>query len=202
VEANPSADTKLKMVRSKSGEVTVWARMSGRDRKLVSFRLHRTKKGGETGTEPHAAANPSRRVRQVAFEPDARARAMLRGVEISEADLDTSGGAFDLAQVQKLLHGVSRQSIDKRVREKSLLAVPVAGRRRRYPTVQFNRDGTVVRGLPEVLKALNFESPWATLNYLVNPDDRLGNRRPIDVLRRGDIRLVLESARRVDEQGA
>jgi hypothetical protein len=136
-----------------------------------------------------------------AFEPDARARAMLRGVEIAESDLAAAGGAFDLQQLQRLLHGLSRQRIERRVREGTLLAVVGPSNRRRYPTIQFNRDGTVVEGLKEVRDALNFESPWSVLNFLVHPDDRLNNRRPIDLLRAGDIAPVLESARRVGVQG-
>ena len=61
---------------------------------------------------------------KLAFEPDARSRAILRGVQIAEADLRASGGAFDLQAVRTLLRGVSRQRIDKQVREGSLLAVP------------------------------------------------------------------------------
>src|SRR5260221_194590 len=57
-----------------------------------------------------------------AFAPGARAKAMLRGLEIAQADLRASGGSYSLDQVRQLLHGVSRQSVDKRVREGSLLA--------------------------------------------------------------------------------
>ena len=50
--------------------------------------------------------------------------------------------------------------------------------------------------------ALDYSSPWAVLNFLVNPDDNLNDERPIDVLRRGELNRVLESARRIDVQGA
>lgn len=155
----------------------------------------------EIDAEPASSGQPSP-VEASAFEPDARARAILRGKEISEADLRRNGGAYSLEQVQKLLGGVSRQSIEKRVREYSLLAVPGPSNRRRYPTIQFNGDGTVVQGLRDVLETLNFGSPWSALNFLVNADDRLDNARPIDLLRRGEIGLVVESARRMGEQGA
>ena len=136
-----------------------------------------------------------------AFEPDARARAMLRGVEIAESDLAAAGGAFDLQQLQRLLHGLSRQRIERRVKDGTLLAVTGPSNRRRYPTIQFNPDGTVVEGLKEVRDALNFVSPWSILNFLIHPDDRLDNRRPIDLLRAGSVAPVLESARRIGVQG-
>jgi len=137
-----------------------------------------------------------------AFEPDARARAILRGIENAEADLAEAGGAFELGEVQQLMGKVSRQRVERRVQEGSLLAVPGPSNRRRYPTLQFNADGSLVDGLCEVQRALAFSSPWSVLNFLVNPDDRLNGERPIDVLRRGNVDLVVESARRVGIQGA
>jgi hypothetical protein len=136
-----------------------------------------------------------------AFEPDARARAMLRGVDIAESDLAAAGGAYDLEQVKRLMHGLSRQRIERRVRDGSLLAVPGPSNRRRYPTIQFNSDGTIVEGLQAVRKALDFSSPWSMLSFLIHPDQRLQNQRPIDVLRQGSIASVVESARRVGVQG-
>ena len=151
-------------------------------------------------TPSHARQETS--VARTAFEPDARARALLRGIEIAESDLAAAGGAYDLAQVQRLMHGVSRQRIERRVQERTLLAVPGPSNRRRYPTFQFNPDGTVVDGLKAVQETLDFSSPWSVLSFLVNPDDHLNNERPIDVLRRGNVDLVLASARRVGVQGA
>ena len=98
--------------------------------------------------------------------------------------------------------GVSRQAVEKRVREGSLLAVPGPSNRRRFPTVQFTDDGEVVEGLREVRQALPFRNPWAVLNFLVNPDDRLGGRRPIDALKAGETDEVVEAARRIGQQGA
>jgi hypothetical protein len=136
-----------------------------------------------------------------AYEPDARARALLRGIRIAEADLHAAGGAFDLASVRALLHGVSRQRIDKQVSEGSLLAVPGPSNRRRYPTVQFQSDGSVVRGLKAVRSALPTQNPWAVLNFLVWPDDRLNGRAPIDVLKCGQVDAVVDAARSVGRQG-
>lgn len=137
-----------------------------------------------------------------AFEPDARSRAMLEGVRIAQQDLRDAGGAYDLDQVRTLLHGVSRQAIDKRVQDGSLLAVPGPSNRRSYPTLQFNRGGTVVPGLKAVREALQTSNSWAVLNFLSHPDARLGNRKPIELLKSGQIELVLEAARRHGEQGA
>ena len=140
-------------------------------------------------------------VNRAAFEPDARSRAILEGVRIAQRDLENAGGAYDLEQVRTLLRGISRQAIDKRVQEGALLAVPGPSNHRRYPTLQFNRDGSIVAGLKEVREALPVESAWAVLNFLTDPDDRLDGRKPIDLLRAGNVAQVVEAARLYGEPG-
>ncbi len=141
-------------------------------------------------------------ISDAAFAPGPRAKALIKGIEIAQEDLRSSGGAYDLEQVRKLLHDVSRQRVDKRVREGSLLAVPGPSNKRRYPTIQFMEDGTVVEGLQMVRIALPTKNDFAILNFLIHPDQRLGNRKPIDLLKAGEVNLVVEAARRVGEQGA
>ncbi|WP_293400318.1 hypothetical protein [Phenylobacterium sp.] len=92
--------------------------------------------------------------------------------------------------------------MDKRVHDGALLAVPGPSGHRHFPTIQFNRDGSVVDGLKGVQAALNFSSPWAVLNFLVNDNDRLGGRRPIDLLRDGKVEPVLVAAQSIGVQGA
>lgn len=147
---------------------------------------------GETFPEPARSA----------FEPDARAKVLALGLKQRHQDLRSAGGAFDLDEVRELMHGVTSQAVGKRVREGSLLAVPGPSNRRRYPTAQFMNDGTVVRGLKDVNKAFPSASPWMLLNFLVNPDTRLGESTPMDLLKRGEVDLVVEAARRVGQQGA
>ncbi|WP_407175371.1 hypothetical protein [Bradyrhizobium sp. STM 3562] len=141
-------------------------------------------------------------VNKEAFAPDARALAVLEGVRIAQEDLRRSGGAYDLDQVRTLMRGISRQAIDKRVQEGSLLAVPGPSNHRSFPTLQFNADGTVVEGLKSVHEALPTSNPWTVLNFLAQPDDRLNGRKPIDLLKEGKVELVVEAARRMAEQGA
>lgn len=161
----------------------------------------RLKPAAQVVTAGRAAAKKSV-INEAAFEPDARSRALVEGVRIAQRDLEEAGGAYDLDQVRTLMHGVSRQAVDKRVSEGSLLAVPGPSNRRAYPTLQFNRDGSIVLGLKEVRQALPTDNAWAILNFLARPDARLGGRKPIDVLKAGAIALVVEAARRYGEQGA
>src|SRR5262249_33549873 len=135
-----------------------------------------------------------------AYQPSARALALLRGKKISERDLKESGGSYTLQDVESLL-GISRQAVDKRVREDALLAVPGPHRRRRYPAVQFTGDGTLP-GLAEVLKSLPSANGWFRLNFLIRPDARLDGRRPIDLLKESKIAPVVAAAGAVGVQGA
>lgn len=136
-----------------------------------------------------------------AYEPDARGRAILRGIAYAHQDIQTAGGAYAVEDVRSLLGNVSRQAVDKRVTEGSLLAVPGPSGRRRFPTAQFNDDGSVVGGLKDVQAALGFTSRWAVLNFLVNPHDLLSHERPLDVLRRGEVARVVQAAERSGTQG-
>ncbi|MCC8957616.1 hypothetical protein H8B02_30550 [Bradyrhizobium sp. Pear77] len=141
-------------------------------------------------------------VNKEAFAPDARALAVLEGVRIVQEDLRRAGGAYDLDQVRTLLRGISRQAVDKRVQEGSLLAVPGPSNHRSFPTLQFNADGTIVEGLKSVREVLPTNNPWTILNFLAQPDDRLGGRKPIDLLKEGKVELVVEAAQRMAQQGA
>lgn len=192
------AGARLAVVTSKPEMASSIARTVGkrfRGNSMVVRRARQLAKAKES-------AETTSTVNKAAFEPDARSLAVLQGVRIAQNDLKAAGGAYDLEQVRMLLHGVSRQAVDKRVQEGSLLAVPGPSNRRCYPTLQFNRNGSVVAGLKEVQDALPVESPWAVLNFLARPDDRLDGRKPIDLLREGSLSLVLEAANRYGEQGA
>jgi hypothetical protein len=186
----PDATTEKKLLRIGSG-------------RIQRFRGHLAGPQGRLFARVRSGAIKKKPVVDAsAFEPNARAKALLRGVQIAQSDLKESGGAYDLDQVRVLMNGISRQMVDRKVREGSLLAVPGPSNRRAYPTVQFNRDGTVVPGLKAVQEALPTENPWAVLNFLVRPDPRLDGRTPIDLLKAGEIDLVVDAARRMDQQGS
>jgi hypothetical protein len=211
--------TKRYRVKPSSGEVTmlrvtgnpaaILKKLAGAKVQIVTqddttgaLRSEQRGKVKKVGYFAKIAAARAIAINQKAFEPDARAQALLEGVRIAQEDLRKAGGAYDLAQVRTLMQGVSRQAVDKRVQEGSLLAVPGPSNRRSYPTLQFNPDGTIVEGLKAVCAALPTNNPWTILNFLAHPDDRLQGRKPIDVLKAGNVDLVVEAARRLGQQGA
>jgi hypothetical protein len=151
-------------------------------------------------SERSKPAKAKANIESSSYAPNSRARALLQGVKIAEADLNEAGGTFKPEEVRKLLNGISRQALEKRVKDGSLLAVPGPSNRRRYPAIQFTRDG-VVQGLKKVQEALPTRNPWTILNFLVRSDSRLGGRKPIELLRNGDVDLVVSAARGMGVQG-
>ncbi|PKR87926.1 hypothetical protein CXZ10_17530 [Pleomorphomonas diazotrophica] len=137
-----------------------------------------------------------------AYEPDARAKAILRGKLQAQADLKANGGTYTLSEVRMLLNGITRQAVNKKVQDGHLLAVPGPGDDHRYPTAQFLSDGRPVPGLKAVQDALPTRSPWAVFNFMIQPDALLDGRKPIDVLKEGNVDLVVEAARRYGEMGS
>jgi hypothetical protein len=97
--------------------------------------------------------------------------------------LKQAGGVLSVSDVARLLR-ISRQAVDKRRREGKLLAV-ARGSDYAYPAGQFD-DDQVLPGLTELLGHIGREPAWATLAFLVTPDDRLGELAPLAVLRSKD----------------
>jgi hypothetical protein len=134
-------------------------------------------------------------------ELDPMASLIARSIEHKADLLVRAGGTFNVLQVAELL-GITRQAVDKRRRERKLIAVP-RGSDFRYPAAQFT-DGEVVGGLRQVLAAIGLKGPWGTLEFLTATDDELDGGTPLDWLKRHPDQLgpVLRLARAQGEHGA
>lgn len=83
-------------------------------------------------------------------------------------DLDTLTGPFyDTSGLTKWL-SISRQALDARARNHTLLMCPLADGTRVYPVWQFRRDGSTVPHLAEALRILlpAARSPWTVATWL------------------------------------
>ena len=118
-------------------------------------------------------------------ELDPLAALIARGAEQKLELLKQAGGGLSASDVSRLLH-ISRQAVDKRRREGKLLAVP-RGSDYAYPACQFE-DDRAIAGLPEMLVARTVDHPWATLAFLVTPEDELGCS-PLQALQHQDPKL-------------
>ena len=113
--------------------------------------------------------------------------ALARNVEHRNQLLERAGGVLSAEDAGKIT-GITRQAIDKRRRSNAIVAVR-DGSDWKYPACQF-RDGEVLPGIAEVVRGLEGQGAWATLDFLLAPDSALGGRSPLEALRQGDISAV------------
>lgn len=126
--------------------------------------------------------------------------AKLRGLELRKEMLKIAGGALTSERVAEVLD-VSRQAVDKRRAANQLLALTQGKRGYSYPGFQFE-DGKTLRGLEDVLAQLRSLDPWMQLRFFTSLHERLGQKTPIEALRKGKVEDVINAARGYGEQGA
>jgi hypothetical protein len=126
---------------------------------------------------------------------DARLRGVARMIELRKA----AEPVLETGQVCKLL-GVSRETIRKKVDRKQLLALPKGGDRV-FPAFQF-RDGDVVAGLDKVLEALEMDSPFVALSFLLSKNPSFGGKSACELLQAGELEPVITEARGFLNHGA
>lgn len=132
---------------------------------------------------------------------DPLAAARMRGVQARRQLLAAEGGLLSAEELGDAL-GITRQAVDKRRKGGKLLAVEAGGRGLGYPAWQVH-DGETLYGLEEVLGAIEADSPVALCQFFLTPAERLGGKRPLDLLRRRQrLKDVLLAARSLDIQGA
>jgi hypothetical protein len=126
--------------------------------------------------------------------------AKFRGLKRKQQMLEASGGALTSEQVAEGL-GISRQAVDKRRASNQLLALTQGRRGYSYPAFQFE-DGKTITGLEEVLAQLKELDPWMQMVFFTSPNERLGDKTPLERLNRGLVSEVKAAATGFGEQGA
>jgi len=114
-----------------------------------------------------------------------------QGVESSRAMILSESVSAEEAAVKS---GRSRQNLEAMRRKGQALALRV-GQQWRYPAWQFEPDavGGIVPGIREVLATLRMSSAGVAL-WLILPLPSLNDARPIDLLRQGRTREVVQAA--------
>ncbi len=123
----------------------------------------------------------------------ALARGSLMQQELKEAE----GGSLSSEEAARLL-GISKTAILKRLDKGKLLAWREERlKAARFPVWQFDSDGKLLPGLREVLECFENQShldDWAKVLFFLQNKSRLGDKRPLDLLRDGDLSAVLREA--------
>jgi hypothetical protein len=128
------------------------------------------------------------------------APAFIRGIEAKQRLIADHGGTLSSEQVGQLI-GISRQAVEKRRQAGKLVALEIGRHGYRYPAWQFHDSGTLP-GLGEVLDVLNSHDDWMKTVFFVGKNPRLGDRSPVEMLKAGKLRKVLDAAHAFGEHGS
>ncbi|MFS0884991.1 hypothetical protein [Aeromicrobium sp. 179-A 4D2 NHS] len=115
---------------------------------------------------------------------------------------EDTGPFYDTPSLKKWLD-VSRQRLDNRVKEGTLLMCLTSDGKRVYPAWQFNHKGVVIPGIAEVIKTfrdVGLEPGWAVAKWLNVPNPDLGDEKASSLLAEGNVDAVLTAARRDAER--
>ncbi len=120
--------------------------------------------------------------------------AKLKGVQHKRELLNYQGKkALNSSEVAALL-GITRQAIDNRRKNQSLLGLSLGNRGYRYPAWQFS-NGSLLTGWSEVLSNMEHLDDWSKLIFMLTGDIRLDNKIPLECLRNAQIDEVVSAAR-------
>jgi hypothetical protein len=137
---------------------------------------------------------------KIPFNEDPLRSYRFKGIRAKNDLLKKEGGVITSNQAAEIL-GISRQAVDKRRKQGNLLAVSFGRRGYFYPVWQFSEDG-VLPGFETVMNLLRDYDPWMQMIFMLNANQHLNNRSPLEKLREGDLDNVLKAAQAAGEQGA
>jgi hypothetical protein len=104
-------------------------------------------------------------------------------------------------QAYELSAAEGRQAVDRRRQAGKKLALPVGRHRYVYPAWQFGPSG-MLAGFVEVLAELRLADPWSQAAFFLGENTYLDGRRPLDVIRGGNVEAAQRAAWAMREQGA
>lgn len=128
------------------------------------------------------------------------APAFIRGIETQRRLVEEHGGTLSAEQIAQMF-GITRQAVDKRRRSHTLIALNMGRHGYRYPVWQFTKSGSLP-GLEDVLQALEPHDEWMQIAFFVGKNPRLGGETPVDMLKAGELKRVVNAAQVYGEHGA
>ena len=124
---------------------------------------------------------------------DPLAKAKLRGLKLKKQLIEAEGGYGNSEEIAEML-GVSRQAINQRRQRGKLIGLSRGKGKYIYPLWQFTDTGKTILGLEAVLEKLSEVDPWTQVTFFLNPNVRLENNTPLEMLRKGEVETVIISA--------
>jgi len=134
---------------------------------------------------------PSRPARAAKMDPRLAA-AIARGEKVRQQLAAEEGGSASSTDVAGLLR-VAKSTVIRRWRSHRLVAWK-QDRAVRFPRWQF--DGArLLEGIEEILKTFHSDDQWRVMRYFLSKRVSLGDRRPLDLLREGNVTKVVAHAK-------
>jgi biotin operon repressor len=124
---------------------------------------------------------------------DPLAKAKLRGLKLKQQLIQAEGGCANSEEIAEIL-GISRQAINKRRNQGQLIGLSRGKGKYIYPLWQFTDTGKTLSGLEAVLEQLEQLDPWMQVAFFLNPNTRLEDKTPLEMLRIGKVESVIISA--------
>jgi hypothetical protein len=128
-----------------------------------------------------------------ASREDKLARAHVRGLGARQQLAEAEGGSWSSEDVARLLQ-ISKTAVLKRLAAGRLLAWREERlQAARFPRWQFDEHGHVLEGLEDVLELLNKDErldAWGKILFFLQEKANLDGRRPLDLLREGQLKEV------------
>jgi len=120
------------------------------------------------------------------LKQDPLAEAKLRGQRMRKELLEAEGGVLGPEEVGNLL-GIQRQSVDKRRKVGTLLALDLETGSSFQPGR--SKETVLFPHLEEVLAALHNQDEWRKLSFFINGNIRLDGKSPLGLCELGTMRM-------------
>lgn len=103
------------------------------------------------------------------------------------------GGAWSDAEFREKF-GLTSAVLHRRRKEHRIVYWRNAKNDFFYPRWQFTETGALLAGIQEVLQLFQSQDEWRIMRYFLGPRKQLGEQRPLELLRAGEIEKVLAHA--------
>lgn len=123
------------------------------------------------------------------FDPATAGQRLVEQMQAAE------GGAWTGAELLARF-GLTPAVLHRRRKEHRIVSWRNSRHEFYYPQWQFTPTGALLPGLQEVLRIFCSQDEWRLMSYFLGARRQLADRRPLDLLRAGEIENVVDHARR------
>jgi hypothetical protein len=123
------------------------------------------------------------------FSPERAGLSVIRCLQ------ETKGGAWTSNETP-----ISTVTLDRMRSEFQVVYWQIADGSYRYPVWQFDRTGAIASGIADVLRIFTSQDQWRVMRYFLGAREEFRGKRPLDLLREGEIDRVVDHAHRHAEE--